>query len=229
MTLEERVQAISWYHSIDLGNGLVTPGHIPQWMHDEIAGGIPEDLSGKSVLDIGAWDGYYSFLAERRGAKEVVAIDSLDLGDPHFVQSLDGFRLAKEVLGSKVEYHILPVERLDKLGGEQFDVVFFFGVYYHLKDPILGFDIVSRHCRELLLVEGDALLHPANMMLYNFADGDSSLAWRLTAPLIVKLLEQRGFKVTERYRRYTAILSFKTECPWPISFPAMRLFLRGER
>ncbi len=63
--IRARVAGISWYHSIDLGNGIVTPGNPP----DErmIEAGLPR-LRGQTVLDIGAWDGYWSFLAEKRQA-----------------------------------------------------------------------------------------------------------------------------------------------------------------
>ncbi len=73
--LKEKVAAITWYHTIDLGNGVITPGEgdtpdrIPRL-------GMPGDLSGLTVLDIGAWDGAYSFEAERRGAGRVLATDS---------------------------------------------------------------------------------------------------------------------------------------------------------
>ena len=72
--LQSRVDALRWFHTIDLGDGVVTRGT------DESAGRLarlqlPEDLSGKTVLDIGAWDGFYSFEAERRHASRVVASD----------------------------------------------------------------------------------------------------------------------------------------------------------
>src|SRR5436190_23950432 len=72
VSLVDRVHSIPWYHSIDLGNGIVTPGMSGAPLVDRSA--MP-DLRGKSVLDIGAWDGYYSFLAERAGASRVVALD----------------------------------------------------------------------------------------------------------------------------------------------------------
>jgi len=64
--LKQKVAAISWYHSIDLGNGIVTPGVFRT--SDELKRlGLPADLGGHTVLDVGAWDGFYSFEAERRG------------------------------------------------------------------------------------------------------------------------------------------------------------------
>lgn len=72
--IKEKVNKIKWHHKIDLGNEIITPGEIsPNWKLKFI--GLPEDLSGKTVLDIGAWDGAFSFIAEKRGAKRVLAID----------------------------------------------------------------------------------------------------------------------------------------------------------
>ena len=77
--LQERVEAVPyWFHSIDLGDGIVTPGHKPAAVlaQEFDALGLP-DLHGKSVLDIGGWDGYFAFEAERRGAVRVGVVDHL--------------------------------------------------------------------------------------------------------------------------------------------------------
>jgi hypothetical protein len=73
--LQREVNAIKWWHAIDLGNGIVTPGPDPTPARvSELQ--IPRDLTGLSVLDVGAWDGFFSFEAERRGASRVLATDS---------------------------------------------------------------------------------------------------------------------------------------------------------
>src|SRR5258706_6059935 len=77
--LASRVRAMRWHHRIDLGSGLVTPGLADRL--PELERTLPE-MAGGSVLDVGAWDGYYSFLAERRGAARVVALD-------HYVWGVD--------------------------------------------------------------------------------------------------------------------------------------------
>src|SRR5437588_10228091 len=86
--VEAVAQVPVWWHSIDLGDGVVTPGHkSPTMLDDEWQSLNLPDLCGKSVLDIGAWDGFFSFAAERAGAARVVALDhyawSLDLGAIH--------------------------------------------------------------------------------------------------------------------------------------------------
>jgi len=98
--LQDRIRRIKWYHSIRIGN-VVTPGiesedHLA-WM----AQAIPENLHGKSVLDIGAWDDYFSFLCEKRGASRVLAIDDLSGVHSWGMESDEGFQLAKKMLGSQ--------------------------------------------------------------------------------------------------------------------------------
>ena len=79
--LAERVAEIDWFHSIELAPGLKTRGSDDTARRVDILQ-IPEDLTGKTVLDVGAWDGFFSFEAERRGAARVVALDSHRLARP---------------------------------------------------------------------------------------------------------------------------------------------------
>jgi tRNA (mo5U34)-methyltransferase len=74
VTLQERVDALRWYHTIDLGGGVVTEG-VDNTQVRLAQAHLPASFSGQSVLDIGAWDGFWSFEAERRGAARVVATD----------------------------------------------------------------------------------------------------------------------------------------------------------
>src|SRR3954449_10126890 len=99
--LRAAVARQGWFHTIDLGNGIVTPGR------DESARklgwiGLPADLSGRTVLDVGAWDGFFSFECERRGAARVVAADSFSWDGSNWGTKA-GFELAREALGSRVE------------------------------------------------------------------------------------------------------------------------------
>lgn len=143
--LADRVRSRVRYHSIDLPDGSVLPGlqtveHL-RWRLDRFA--LPLDLAGKRVLDIGAWDGWFSFECERRGA-EVVAVDCV---------SLDTFLEAKQILASRVEYLTLDVNELSarKLG--RFDIVLFFGVLYHLRHPLLGLEKAVELSTDIALIE----------------------------------------------------------------------------
>jgi tRNA (mo5U34)-methyltransferase len=132
--LREAVAEIKWWHSIDLGHGIVTPGpdDSPGKLRDLA---LPERLDDRSVLDIGAWDGFFSFEAERRGAARVLATDSY-AWEGRSGASKRGFELAHQALGSKVEdRHIDPTELSPEAVGT-FDVVLFLGVLYHLRDPL---------------------------------------------------------------------------------------------
>ena len=72
--LAAQAEAIRWYHSIDLGGGIVTRG-IDDTPLRLARLDLPRSFAGLTVLDIGAWDGFFSFEAERRGASRVVAAD----------------------------------------------------------------------------------------------------------------------------------------------------------
>jgi tRNA (mo5U34)-methyltransferase len=139
------VKSLGWYHSIALPGGEITPGlqtsdQLPRRVR---MFPIPDDLRGKRVLDIGAWDGWFSFEMERRGAN-VVAVDA--------VQS-DKFLYAREKLGSKVQYHVIDVYDLSPSDLGVFDIVLFLGVLYHLKHPLLALERVCAMSTDLVCVE----------------------------------------------------------------------------
>ena len=143
--MAQRVQTRFRYHTIELPDGSVLPGlqtteHL-RWRLGLF--GLPEDLRGKRVLDIGAWDGWFSFECERRGA-QVTAVDCV---------ALNTFLEAKELLGSRVEYLTLDVGELSAAKLGTFDVVLFLGVLYHLRHPLLGLEKVVELCTDLALIE----------------------------------------------------------------------------
>ena len=143
--LAERVQSRFRYHTIELPDGSVLPGlqtveHL-RWRLSLF--GLPEDLRGRRVLDIGAWDGWFSFECERRGA-EVVAVDCV---------ALNTFLEARALLHSRVEYRTLDVAELSAAKLGRFDIVLFFGVLYHLRHPLLGLEKVVELSTDLALIE----------------------------------------------------------------------------
>jgi tRNA (mo5U34)-methyltransferase len=143
--LAESVTGRFRYHSIELPDGSVLPGlqsleHL-RWRFGLF--GLPEDLRGKRVLDIGAWDGWFSFECERRGA-EVTATDCVEL---------DTFLEARQLLDSRVDYLALDVGELSARRLGRFDIVLFLGVLYHLRHPLLGLEKVLELCTDTALVE----------------------------------------------------------------------------
>jgi 2-polyprenyl-3-methyl-5-hydroxy-6-metoxy-1,4-benzoquinol methylase len=138
-----------WWHSIELPDGTVIQGVCDlQGQKNRIAQfPIPQNLRGKRVLDIGAWDGWFSFEMERRGA-EVLAIDNWD--NPRFHQ-------AKALLNSRVEYRQMDVYELTPARVGHFDIVLFMGVLYHLKHPLLALERVCALTTEMAAVDSFVL------------------------------------------------------------------------
>jgi tRNA (mo5U34)-methyltransferase len=138
-------RGVHWHQKWEVFRGVYTPGRNPVAELSQLVG-LPEDLSGKRVLDIGAFNGGFSFECERRGAAEVVAIG---LEDPDEF----GFNRLKQVLGSRIEYHQYSVYSLTPRLLGTFDLVLFLGVLYHLRYPLLAIDRVRSVASDLVLVE----------------------------------------------------------------------------
>ncbi len=149
----EDVQALPWWHSIDLGNGIVTPGKKnTQLLTTEASIAFKYPVAGKTVLDIGAWDGFFSFEAKRRGAARVLAADlrswsGLNWGDKA------SFDLARDALGYEIEDRVIDVYDMTPGTIGNFDVVLFLGVLYHLKNPFGALENVASIASEMLVVE----------------------------------------------------------------------------
>lgn len=123
-----------WHQRFELAPGIFSPGanDVGWLLH---TAGVPADLTGASVLDIGTTNGGAAFTLERRGAAKVVATDIV--GPMHF-----GFEAIRSALGSNVEFWQLSVYELSRVLQETFDYVVFWGVLYHLRHPLLALDNV---------------------------------------------------------------------------------------
>jgi tRNA (mo5U34)-methyltransferase len=144
-TIGPKLDETGLYHSFRLPNGEILAGaNSLEWQEARLASfGLPEDLRGKRVLDIGPWDGYYTFEMERRGA-EVTAIDYVDL---------DTFRELCRIYQSRVNYYQMDIYELDPAKIGTFDIVLCLGVLYHLKHPILGLERVCAVTRDVCIVD----------------------------------------------------------------------------
>jgi tRNA (mo5U34)-methyltransferase len=173
-----------WYHRIELptdeGGSIVTPGWAPL-APDRYC--IPQDLTGLRVLDIGAWDGYWTWEAFKRGAHEVVAIDDFSdrLGKltESERQKWETFDLCREALGfveekgpsprihgwlnsknqvvKRTELSIYDFCAISEAQTDYFDIVFFFGTIYHLKHPLMALERISEICNGAIYVETASL------------------------------------------------------------------------
>src|SRR5215212_1584993 len=149
--IRERVTELGdWFHNLNLGGVQTAPGHFlgdyPAVKWQRFADAIPQDLSGRSVLDVGCNGGFYSIEMKRRGAARVVGVDS----DARYLAQA---RFAAEVQGADIEFREMSVYELPSLG-ETFDIVLFMGVLYHLRHPLLALDILHEHvCRDMLVFQ----------------------------------------------------------------------------
>lgn len=181
-----------WYHSVEV-DGTTTPGLRPraqleaQWRDMQLP-----PLARKSVLDIGAWDGYFSFRAESEGAARVLALDhyvwSLDLAEqqrrwrecvaantpimdyqrmpgvwqPGTLPGKRGFDTLHRLKSSRVEQLVGDYATIDPVLVGNFDVVFYLGVLYHAPDPLAAIRRVALYTRELAVIETEAIHMPGH-------------------------------------------------------------------
>ncbi len=219
--LAERVAARSWYHTLELAPGVLTPGffdtrptvaHVP----------LPTDLSGLRCLDVGTWDGFWAFEMERRGASSVTAIDIEDperwdwppqarFGETNearlaylrsFKSGASSFALAKEALGSQVERIDCSVYDLDPAVHGTFDLVFMGSLLLHLRDPVRALDAVRAVCGgQAVLAESIELLstlarpRTATARLEGL---DQSWWWQPNAEGFRRMVRSAGFRIEEQ-------------------------------
>ncbi len=149
-----------WFHSFRLPDGRQFEGHLSlEELETRVSlMPIPEDLSGKRVLEIGAWDGWFSFEMERRGA-EVVALDCVEVKN---------FLYIHQELGSKIDYRIADFQHVSPRSYGRFDIVLFLSVLYHLKHPLLALEKVCALTSDLAVVSSfitDDYTRPAEELL----------------------------------------------------------------
>ena len=211
--IRQRIASVAhWYHQIEIRPGITTPG-INNSAHTLRQLDLAARYDGLRVLDIGARDGYFSFELERRGA-EVVAVDYMDPTET-------GFPVARELLGSSVDFHVGNIYDLAPERHGTFDLVLFLGLLYHLRDPLLALDRIWDVCNPgavlmletqlldnaLLVGEGrfraladidPALTDVCLMQFYpeDALNGDHSNYWAPNAACTRGMLRAAGFSVT---------------------------------
>ena len=213
--LLEKARERSWYHALELTDDYVTPGWFDLRPFVDRYG-LPADMSGMRVLEVGTWDGFWAFEMERRGA-QVVALDLDHESDLDFPPRRrpstwsedrrgDGFRLAKEIRGSSVErvdmsiYHATPEE----LGS--FDLVFCGSVLIHLRDQLLALERIADLSRDWFIgaeeYDRAASLVPFPVSRYH-ADRDKAVVYWLPAINTWKrMIWTAGFDRVERHAKF---------------------------
>ncbi len=140
--IEQRIVELGpWFHNLSLKGHPTAPDHFlgdyPSFKWRNFEAAIPRDLTGMSVLDIGCNGGFYSLEMKRRGAQRVLGIDH---DDGYLAQA----RFAAEISELDIEFRQLSVYDVPRLQ-EKFDLVFFMGVFYHLRYPLLALDLLRQH------------------------------------------------------------------------------------
>jgi tRNA (mo5U34)-methyltransferase len=141
-----------WFHNLHLPGGVQTApdhfigGDFPRFKWLQIADHIPRDLSGWRVLDVGCNAGFYTFELAKRGAS-VVAIEP----DEKYLRQAR-WACGQFGLQDRVEFRqqgVYDVARWD----ESFDLVWFMGVFYHLRHPLLALELLARKTRRLMMFQ----------------------------------------------------------------------------
>jgi tRNA (mo5U34)-methyltransferase len=209
--LADEVGRYPWYHTLDLGSGVVTAGMFDHRGHEDRYG-IPADLRGQRCLDVGTMDGFWAFTMERRGAAEVVAVD---LDDPEqldwpaslrhrIVKTMDEtkgtrFELARQALGSTVSRRLCSVYALDPAELGEFDFVFCGDMLVHLKDPASAVERLRAVCRGTTVVTNPVREHfpYRNRPLAQFDGIDEFEWWLPNRAAFERLLRAAGFPEVE--------------------------------
>jgi tRNA (mo5U34)-methyltransferase len=212
--LSREIASRQWYHTIELAPGVETPGYFD--LRGIVARmPLPDSLAGKRCLDIGTFDGFWAFEMERRGAREVVAID---VNDPagwdwpagattDVVAAIaerkgagDGFEIARRALGSGVERIELSVYDLDPDRHGRFDFVYLGSLLLHLRDPVGALERVRSVCAGTAVV-CDAV-DPGLSRLFRRLPVATLEGlgrpwwWKANVAGLVRLVEAGGFEVT---------------------------------
>jgi len=162
----------TWYHTMNI-NGIQTKNTRTSSQYQMwISQVIPDDLTGKNILDVGCADGFYSFLCEQRNANRILAIDyegfdiQKKMSESEKEININNFELHKKFLDSKVEYRNLDVYDIDLIN-ETFDFVLFFGVYYHLENLIYALKKIYSVVNGSIFLAGH-ILESENPIMYYY-------------------------------------------------------------
>ena len=216
--LPANISAVEWYHTIDLGGGVVTPGVFD---HRPILESyrLPDRMDGLRVLDVATWDGFWAFEFERRGAKEVVALDIATRGDvdltptvrrriavTHGVEFLrgatgKGFEIARERLGSSVARRVLNVYDLSPEAVGTFDVVHVGDLLLHLKYPQRALENVLRVTSGYAIISEPFVseldsLGKAHLLRYLSGEKDTTW-WEFSLAVLRQMILDAGFERIE--------------------------------
>ncbi|MDR3494370.1 MAG: DUF1698 domain-containing protein [Ancalomicrobiaceae bacterium] len=197
---------ITFFHSFQLGDGLEIKGKKNiETLHLEASAIFKYPVEGKTVIDIGAWDGYFSFEAEKLGASRVLATDHHCWSGPGWGTKA-GFNYIHKALGSRVESLDVDVFALDPALHGVFDVAIFSGVLYHLRDPVGGLQRAASMTSDVLIIETlidmDDFREPvARYYVGKELNGDPTNFWGPNTLCVEGMLRDMGFSRFEHWKK----------------------------
>jgi tRNA (mo5U34)-methyltransferase len=195
----------AWFHSHAFPDGEAVAGEKPLSVLAKEADVVfRHGVAGKSVLDIGAWDGWFSFEAERRGAARVLATDHFCWSGPGWGTKA-GFDYAHARYGSRVASQDMNVQDMGPSNPGVFDTVLFLGVLYHLKDPLAALEHAASVTGETLVVETVTAFDPFPWKLAGYFEGDEyngdpTNFWAPNRACLAAMLRDVGFSRVEMVR-----------------------------
>jgi len=188
-----------WFQRIEVLPGLYSSGWVDPVLKKLPYFGLPEDLTNKRVLDIGCAEGFFSFEAERRGAREVIGIDS-------YPESVRRFNITKAARQSNATAFLMSVYDLEPKRLGTFDLVLFYGVFYHLKHPQYALERIRSVCTGQILFQTHVCEEPAikgtpwarffphgMMSGPNNENYDPTVFWLFNSACCLAMLDHVGF------------------------------------
>lgn len=197
--IQSQAEGLPWFHSIDLGNGVITKGAKAASILESEADVVFRYFEpGSSVLDIGAWDGFFSFMAKRRGASRVLATD-------HFSWVGGGwgtkrsFDFARATLKLEIDEKVIDPSDMTADTVAASDVVLFLGVLYHLKHPLYILERVAPLAKKQFIVETQLDVTDIPRPAAAFYPGrelgnDPTNWWGPNVPAVIAMLQTVGFQ-----------------------------------
>lgn len=172
-SIADEISQIEWFHPFDFGGVHTHSPEASAHMHFRAERIFKHPVAGLSVIDIGAWDGFFSFEAEKRGAARVLATDHFCWSGPGWGTKA-GFDLAHRLLASKIESRDIAVEALTPAEVGQWDVTLYLGVLYHSPDPLGDLKRVAALTRKMAVIETVIEKTWSKRPLIRYVHGDSS-------------------------------------------------------
>lgn len=195
----EEVDEHVWWHTIDPGDGIATPGRKSESVMDAEAASYFRgvDLAGRSGLDTGAWNGGFAMEAKRRDASRILAAGMHCWRHSHY-RDREPFDLVVRATGLDIPAREIDAAEISAENVGRFDVVLFLGVSYHLSDPIGTTKRLPGVAREALVVEThmdapdcprpDMIMYPGDELV-----GDPTNWWGPNRACMEAVLRSVGF------------------------------------